>query len=92
MGDGHPMLEANHTLRDLVMNAREISAAQMYGAFDPKFHQEHFASVVRLSGAHLERIAQLERLQAPEETGPYGPWGGPVSDAEVLSWEGKRSD
>ena len=76
-----PELERVHRLREIVENVHEISASQIYGAWQPKLGAAHLLAAATIAGIDLKDSPLLSELSKHQPMA-HG-WGEPV-DADTL--------
>jgi len=86
-GLGYPLpdkLSEVGGLFELVDSAREVSASQMYGAYEPAEVSQFLGRAISISGFDLNSHINMEALRS-HRPGVSG-WGDPVPKSEIENW------
>ena|GEM_PF-5962145 len=86
-GLGDPMpdeYQSNKQLEEIISCAREISAAQIYGAWNPQYTAKYLARTMHLAGVSITN--QTYQLLSRHEPLVHG-FGNPVEDKLLKLWK-----
>lgn len=85
MGDPLPEeYQSNKQLEEIISCAREISAAQIYGAWNPQYTAEFLARAMHLAGAGITN--QAYQLLSSHKPLAHG-FGNPVEEKLLKLWK-----
>ena len=84
-GLGDPMPAGLEHMEQHFQAAREISASQLYGKWEPKVPAKYLASLLKALPTSPRKQLNLEPFRRHNHTDGFGP---PVSFEDLKEWEG----